>query len=462
MKLTRAARRNLRLQTGAFVVLLVAVVGVLGWLSTIYTAEGDWTAGDRNSLSRASRQLLAETEGPVTIEAFASQSDQLRKQIRRFVDRYRRADVGDITFKMVNLDARPERARELGIRRDGQLAVTYQGRTEVADQRTEQAVSRALQRAMRASQRTVRFLAGHGERDPRGRGRAAYGRFSRALSDAGVATETLNLAKTPEIPQDTDAIVVAEPQKPLLDAEVAALRDYLANGGRLLWLADKQPNASLKPLAGTLGISFREGTAVDPQTRVFGIADPTQVLVAEYPDHAITEDFGAITLYPGAGGLTAGEDGAWDTTALLKTGKSAWLERGQLAGEVSYDETEDGDGPVTLGMALTRATGGESEGGGKSDAGDAGRRARAVVLADGDVLANAHIRNGGNRQLGLNIVNWLTADEDLIQVQPAQAPGTSLDLPTVVAWAMPIVFLGVIPGGMLLAGGAIWLHRRRL
>jgi ABC-type uncharacterized transport system involved in gliding motility auxiliary subunit len=345
-------------------------------------------------------------------------------------------------------------------------------------ERSEQAVTNAIQRVMRAEARHLRFLTGHGERSPKGRGREALSRFVRAVEDTGMAVSTLNLAQTPEIPDDTAALVLADPTRPLLDAEVAAIRKYVDSGGHLLWLTDGGPHPSLRPLADELGLSFFDGRVMDPRSRAFGLQEPTRVLVANYPRHPITRDFRSITLFPGATGMAAEPPEPWQSTALLKTGRRAWVETGEAGGATRFN-AEDGDrkGPVTLGVALKRPRADKGDKGGEQAAqarnGAAGGPAkpgqndqspgqRLVVASDSDFLSNAFVGSGANRALGLNLVHWLTADRAFINIQPAKAPGTSLQLPTAAAWGLPVLFLIAIPLLLVATGTAVWLRRRRL
>ena len=58
MKVTRRSRLLLRLQSLVFAVLFIAIIGMLGWLSTQYVYQADWTRGARNTISAGSQQLL--------------------------------------------------------------------------------------------------------------------------------------------------------------------------------------------------------------------------------------------------------------------------------------------------------------------------------------------------------------------------------------------------------------------
>ena len=59
MWLNSSVRWRLRLQSLLFLLLFGLVIGLLAWLSTRYAIQVDWTAGGRNTLSAASRTLLA-------------------------------------------------------------------------------------------------------------------------------------------------------------------------------------------------------------------------------------------------------------------------------------------------------------------------------------------------------------------------------------------------------------------
>lgn len=486
MKLTPRLRRILRFQHTAFVVLFLAVIGLAGWLTNLYTLELDWTAGNRNTLAEASRNLLAEADGPITVTAYASDRESLRRGIRRLVNRYRRADAAEVRLEFINPNSHPQLVREKGIQRDGQLTVSYQGRTEKVAKRSEQAVTQAIQRVMQSGNRKVRFLTGHGERSPKQSGRQGLSRFARAMKDSGIQVKPLTLAKAGKVPEDTSLLVIADPTKALLEPEIEQIRQFIEGGGNLLWLADKEPSGGLGRVAGKLGVEFRKGTLVDPKARLLGMNDPTRVIVTSYPRHPITRNFGSVTVFPGSSGLKVGSANGWKPTAFLETGSRAWLETGKLEGKIRFQEKKgDEKGPVTIGVALKRSESGSGQapaapgpdkppkespdGSGKASAGSpktngkgTAEGQRLVVVTDSDFVSNAFLGAGANRDLALNMVHWLTSDEQFINVQPKAAPDTHLRLPRSAAWALPITFLGALPLLLFAAGALIWLRRRRL
>jgi ABC-type uncharacterized transport system involved in gliding motility auxiliary subunit len=86
---------------------------------------------------------------------------------------------------------------------------------------------------------------------------------------------------------------------------------------------------------------------------------------------------------------------------------------------------------------------------------------RVAVIGSGYFLANAYLGYGRNLDFGVNLVNWLAGDEDLIAIQPRTTIDNSLTLKeptlTIIAWG----FLIVIPLVFLGSGMMIWWRRKR-
>ncbi len=455
MKVTPGTRRMLRLQALLFVVLLLLSVGLLGWLSARYTFEADWSAGGRNTLSDASTSLLRELPGEVSIEGWAREAPPLlRRAITDLVARYQRHKP-DIRLEFVNPDREPQRARELGIS-DGELIVTYQGTQQRLRDISERGLTNALQRLARGGERRLLFLSGHGERDPDGRDDHDYLAWAAQLRERGIATDRINLVESPEIPQEIAALVIAAPQSALLPGEAALVHDYVAAGGNLLWLVEPGGVHGLDELAGLLGIRFKDGIVVDPTVSrvgmmLFGIDDPRVALVANYPPRELTRGFDHNTLFPIAGAIAIEDAPGWEATPVLNTMTNTWLETGEVAGNVAFDEGVDTPGPLVLGVVLTRSP----------DDDPGARVQRVFVAADSDFLSNAFLGLAGNLQLGFNIANWLASDDRFIDIPARAAPDATLEFTPLTTAIIGFGFLLVLPALLLGSGVVIWYRRRR-
>lgn len=452
----RRDRFLLSAQNWLYVLLVLAAAGLLAWLSTRYVYQADWTANNRNSLTKPSVQLLETLDGPVDVTAWAREDQALRDAIRQFVARYQRAKP-DVSLNFRNPDTSPQQARDLGITTDGTLVISYRGRTEQVAEPREQPVTNALARLARQGGRKVVFLTGHGERGPEGQANFDLGSFGRELKNKGIELETLNLAKTPRIPEGTRLLVIASPKVSYLPGEARLVRDYLESGGNLLWLDEPGGTPSLDPVAKTLEVSFLPGTVVDPTTQLFGIQDPAYALVVDYPDQGLTQGLAAVTLYPQAAALEHERDGDWRATPILTTVARAWTESGTLNGDLAYDEDAgERAGPLTIGLALTRERA-PAESGADSET----TTQRALVVGDGDFLSNQFLGNGANLDLGVRMFNWLVGDDRFIEIPPRTAPDSGLQLSNASSAVIAVGSMIVLPLLLVLAGSIIWWRRRR-
>src|SRR4030066_35467 len=87
MQTNRKSRFQLRLASTSFVVLLLTVVGLLLWLSRDVHRQFDWTHNHRNTLSEASRTLLATLDKPLHLTAYARDTEGVRRNIGELVAR---------------------------------------------------------------------------------------------------------------------------------------------------------------------------------------------------------------------------------------------------------------------------------------------------------------------------------------------------------------------------------------
>jgi ABC-type uncharacterized transport system involved in gliding motility auxiliary subunit len=453
MEITPRFRQWLRLGNALFLVLFIAIIGLVAWLSTIYKLQADWTAGNRNTLSRESQELLAAIDQPLEAVVFVPDDPTLRARYEEALAKYGRFE-SDFEVRFSNPDLEPELAQASGITRAGQVLISAGGRSEVVDDFSEQTMAAALQRLARNEERWAVFLQGHGERDPLDPANQGYQRLADALTRSGITVQPLNLIRDPQIPKNTSLLVIAAPQSALLKGEVDKLRKYVRGGGNLLWLRDPGEPHGLQSLAQALGLEFIDGVIVDanPELRLMlGISNAAMVPVVDYGEHPVTRDITAQTLFPFAGGLTTAADGGtvWNAEAILTTLARTWAETGSLGGEEVTFSEDDGDtaGPLTIGLALTRE---------RQDV-----QQRVTVIGDSDFLANGYIGNGANLELGANLFNWLTRDDELIAINPKGAPDVQLSLSEIQIFVIAFFFLTVLPIGLLAAGVTIWLRRRR-
>ena len=85
---------------------------------------------------------------------------------------------------------------------------------------------------------------------------------------------------------------------------------------------------------------------------------------------------------------------------------------------------------------------------------------RFVVAGTSEFAANYALRYIGNRDLFLNMINWLSSDEDLISIRPKDPEDRRLELTRSQALLLKTTSQFVIPLAIILAGVFVWWRRR--
>lgn len=455
MRVDKKFRLRLSVQNAFFVLLLLVAVGLMAYLALDTRKQWDIAQNARHTLSESSRNVLKQLPGEVLITSYATKEDprlgDVRKQIAEFVALYQNVKP-DLRLKFIDPVTQPKATREARIQVNGEMVISYQGRSEHLTTLNEQALTNLLMRLARSHIRLVMFLDGHGERSLTGIANHDLGDFGNQLMQKGFKVNSLNLAIAQDVPKNASLLVITQPQVDLLPGEVAKLKHYLEKGGNLLWLIDPEPLHGLQPLAEYMGLILTAGTVIDPAAQQLN-APATWALGASYGPHAITQNFSLITVFPYARQIAYNEPKEWHITPLIEAAPRGWVETGSVEtgnpdNNVAFDKKYDTPGPVTIAAVLERQVEDKTQ--------------RVVVVGSGSFLANTFLGNGGNLDLGINIINWLASDENLISVQPKATIDSSLTLTK--AWTAIIAFgfLIVLPLALLSVAGFIWWRRRKL
>lgn len=449
MAILSKSRLQSRWKNGLSVILLLILAGILGYLSLVFRTQWDISQNNRNSLSQTSIDLLRKLDAPLHVTVFATQQDlqlgDIRGIISNFISVYQRIKP-DITLDFIDPVEQPQQAQDAGVKLNGEIVISFKDRKERLATINEQAFSNALVRLTRTGKKQLFVLAGHGERKMDGIAQRDMGNFNKKLLETGFESKPFKFTEQSKIP-DTGILVIASPQFDLLAGEVKQILDYLARGGNLLWLVDTGSLNGLQPLAEKLGVVFTPGVVIDPQAERLRVPS-TFALGTLYSAHAVTENFDYITIFPFARQLIPEADTDWHSVTLAEVAPQGWVETGPLEGEISFDEENDVAGPVGVAVALNRVIEDHEQ--------------RVVVVGSGHFLANAYLGNGGNLDLGLNMLNWLAGDEAFISIQPRATIDSQLELSELQLTLIATGFLIILPLVFLVSGIVIsWRRKHR-
>lgn len=460
MNINRKLRFQLLVQNWFFVVLFLLLIVLLGYLASEYRVAKDITQASRNILTQGSVNVLKQMKAPVSITVYAtkddaSSGDVFRKGIVDFIARYQR-DKQDIKLKFVNPSEEPKLAQDAGVKVDGEVVVEYQKRTEhITPPFAEQEFTNLLVRLSRTNQQAIMYLDGHGERNLLGVKNHDLGEFGKQLETKGFkfANPDLTIAQT--VPTNGSMLVVASPQVDISDIEAKKIKAYLEAGGNLLWLLDDNNYKGMQAVADYLGLQVSSGEVLDMASAQYG-ADARVAFASLYGEHPITTNFMLRTLFPESHEVNAvgTDENGWKVSKLVEVAPNGWLSAQKLAkgAKPVFNEKTDKRGPINIGVALERIYGKKGQ--------------RVVVMGNANFLSNTFITNGGNLDLGVNIVNWLAGDDNLITIQPMPLKDINVSIPDtdqgrLVAWTVFHGFQYFIPLGFMIVGLYFWWKRRR-
>jgi ABC-type uncharacterized transport system involved in gliding motility auxiliary subunit len=460
MNINRKLRFQLLVQNSFFVVLFLMLVILLGYLASQYRVAKDITQANRNILTQGSVNVLKQMKEPINITVFATKDDatggdNFRKGMIDFVARYQR-EKKNVNLIFVNPSIEPKLAQDAGVKEDGEVVVEYNKRSEhIIPPIAEQEMTNLLVRLSRTNQQAVMYLDGHGERNLLGVKNFDLGEFGKQLEKKGFKFANPDLTIAQSVPSNGSMLVIASPQVDVSEVEAKKIKAYLEAGGNLFWLLDDDNYKGMKEVADYLGLHVSPGIAMDMASAQYG-ADARVSFASLYGEHAITTNFMLRTLFPEAHEVTAQgtDENGWKVSNLIEVAPNGWLASEKLAKDAkpTFNEKKDKRGPINIGVALERTYGKKGQ--------------RVVVMGNGNFLSNTFITNGGNLDLGVNMVNWLAGDDKLITIQPMPLKDINVTIPDtdsgrMVAWTVFHGFQYFIPIGMIIAGFYFWWKRRK-
>jgi ABC-type uncharacterized transport system involved in gliding motility auxiliary subunit len=440
---------KLLLKNLAFAIALLVAAVALYQLAARHPMQWDFTQSASNTLGDSSVDVLQQMPGEIRLTVYATAQDanvgDIHKLIHDFVALYQRYKP-DITLTFVDPVKQPEEARKVNIQANGEMLVQYGGRVEHLTVLSEQALTGALLRLAHSKDKLLMYLDGHGERKLDGIANHDLGEFGKRLQQNGYRLSSLNLTIAQDVPGNASMLLITQPQIDLLPGEVDKLLRYVAQGGNILWLVDAEPLHGLEPLAEKLGLLLSPGIVIDPAAEEMR-APANWALAAGYPPHPVTHNFNLITVFPFARAIGSEENETWQRTTLVEAAPRGWVSSRTAQDKPRFDKNHDVPGPATIALALQR------------DVDE--RNQRIVVVGSGSFLANAYSGNGGNIDLGINMVNWLANEEKLIATQPRAVKDSAITLSKTRLAIISGGFLLAVPVLLMLVGGVLWWRRRQ-
>ncbi|MBD1213912.1 MAG: Gldg family protein [Dolichospermum circinale Clear-D4] len=352
-------KRSTQSTTNALIATLsvLVILGLINFLGIRYHLRLDLTDTQLFTLSPQSRELVSNLPETMKVWLFTKEKNS---QDQELLDNYHRQS-NKFKFEYVDPELKPGLVDRFGVKDYGEVYLEFQTKRQLVqriseDERlSEIKLTNRLQQMINPKTAKVYFLQGHSEH-PLSGSKGAISQAIQGLIDKNFTISTLNLAERPQVPNDADVVIVAGPQKELLTGEVTTLQNYLNRGGNLLLMIDPNTNPKIDTLLKEWGVRLDNRLVIDNSGESLQLG-PATILVTEYGQHPITQDFANnISVYPLTRPLEIDPVSGVESMVLLKTKPypNSWAESDQKSEKLEFNEDKDLKGPLTLGVALTR------------------------------------------------------------------------------------------------------------
>lgn len=442
----------------AFVLSLAAVLAVavaLQAFSDLYNRRVDLTATQMLSLSPYTLSVLSEVKKPLHIDLYYERGE--RQRSRDLVELLR-DHCPQLTYELVDLDRNPARAKEHRVDHYDRAVLQYDGREVVVFAGSEESLVGGIARILAEHARVLYFLDGHKERSLGAGNGEAWSRAAQVLRNEGYELRPLSLLQLGDVPSDASAVVLAGPETDLAEGELRALTSYVQRGGAVLLAVDPLVLPRLEAWVADYGFALGDDVVIDRANRVYG-SDGTNVVVPYYRDHPAVRAMTTPSVLGRARSVDIASGHQDDVTRgpsiVARTAQESFAARDASrtrAGEVTFDEQRDRQGPIGI-MAVTLV------------APDSERPGRIALIGDADFASDSFFSLMGNKNLLVNTIGWLvpTGAEGArpqaaaTQLGPMSPMYVSDELAQTIFWSAAVAQ----PAVVLLIGVLVLIGRRR-
>ena len=439
-----------------YIVVVLAVVVVANVLADRYSKSYDATSNKRYSLSEETHKIVGDLKQDATITYF-NVSTRFA-QGKDLLDEY--ANISPkVKVDYVDPEKDPEAAREYGIETMPAVTVTYDGRTEKANDVSEEGITGAFIRDIKGNTRTVCFVTGSGEHQLDDTSPNGLTDLKTLLGRDSYQTKAIDLVQSDQIPSDCTAAVVAGPVGNYEQPEVNAIKTYVENGGRAMFLLDPPlqlgpttiaDNDALTSLLQSWGVTVDKDLVLDlnPVGQILGLGAQVP-LVQQYTSQPIVADMkGTATGFPMSRSLTVKNAANTMVQPLFSSSASSLATMDLSSPKVSVNDPNNKKGPLILAAA------------GTYDTGKPNSQGRFVVVGSSIWASNRFLKFNGNGDLAGNAVNWLCSDEDLISIRPKPPENRPITMTGGQMVMVRIISQFVLPLIVIIAGLLVWWKRR--
>ncbi len=439
------------------ILLVLAVLVLINFIASKWFFRLDFTADQRYTLSDATKDILADLDDPVTVDAYFSedmptQIDKAKQDFEELLVEYKNRSGGNIEYQFINPNVSQEKERE--VQQEGIMPISVQARErdQITQKRAylgavlkygdnkevipviqpgaamEYSLSSSIKKIAISDKPKIGLVQGHGEPGLEELQQA------KELMDILYVTEPADLNDA-ELATKYQSLIIVAPKDSFSVAELNNLENYW-NQGRGVVIALNRVDVQLQQasavgnttgLEGWLaqkGVLIDENLVLDAKCGnitvqqnmgIFSIPRPVKFpylpQIQNFAEHPITNGLEDVSFIFASTVAFAKQSDAQQFTSLVRSSGSATIEGPPFAFDIDRQWTQR-DFPqrnLTMGGLL-------------EDLSDESTPKRMVIFGDGDFVVNgsgqqAQGQKQDNLSLFVNAVDYVSGETGLNELR---------------------------------------------
>lgn len=281
--------------------------------------------------------------------------------------------------------------------------------------------------------------------------------FSDGVKKENIILEDLTLLTSEGVPENAAGVMILSPTGDLNEEDAEKLIDYLDQGGKILlttsytdYFREEMPN--LTKVLEYFGLSVGDGLIVE-QDQDMMYQSPLYLLPEVEADSLTTGVFGKtydFIMMPYTQPILITETEGVTVTPLLSTSLSSYSKTGlKDSGEITKEQG-DAQGPFAVGVHAVKTL--DSE------------KTAEIIVYSSDMLftetSNQYTMDN-NLTLFTNAVSTMGGKTESISIPVKSYQTERVTVPMASSIRLAVLFMGIIPVGLLVIGIVVWARRKK-
>ena len=459
----------------SFIFACALAIGLIAfnYVVAVKAPSFDVTKNKVNTLSEQTLKLLHDIDFPVSIKAFYTVSAQ--RTIGLLLEKYMRVNNG-LTVEYIDPIKSPTVAEEYDVSLPSTIIFEAGNRRSRINpplnymRHEERDITIALYRLLSQEEtKMVYFTTGHGELSITSPQQDGLSIIRDRLIEQNYLVESVNLLEKGKVPDDCTLLVVAGPTVPFTDQETEMIKVYIMdNNGSVFMMINPGIQTNLDKSVRFYGIEFGNDYIYETSSRMTtvdmgGAISPfcTAQDSSEITEKLPNQNF-IFPLVRSVNSLFAND--MLKVTRLLASSRDSWAEtdfeswKTVNTNQKPIRGENEKKGPVTVAIVIEA----------KSDLPDSlitrtytTVLTRSAFFGDADFVKNYVVSPfPSNINLFLNTVNWVTRNENIIEITPHLSAFTPVELNSSERRMLSWLTLFIFPSSILMVGFIVWYRRR--